>query len=267
MQSWLTGYTVYYNQHHRQTGHLLQGRYGAKLVEGDKYLLALSRYVHLNPARVADMQEQELKVRLQHLRQYTWSSYRAYIGKTKTPEWLTPEPILAEVGGQSQKTCLAYQHYVEAGLAESDKEFEKLMKSPDPVLGSEEFKTRVQELADEKKKNLKRPEDAEFRLEKDELSVEEILQKGTEYFGWQAKELPIRRRGDASKALAAKLLCKFSKLSNRQIAPFLGLRSGAAVGWQKRQAEKILKNDPKLQSQWTALVDNLDQIGKRHALA
>jgi hypothetical protein len=44
-----TGYTVYYNQRHRESGHLMQGRYGAKTVEGDDYLLALARYVHLNP--------------------------------------------------------------------------------------------------------------------------------------------------------------------------------------------------------------------------
>jgi hypothetical protein len=30
----------------------LDGRYKAKLVDGDKYLLALTRYVHLNPVCV-----------------------------------------------------------------------------------------------------------------------------------------------------------------------------------------------------------------------
>jgi putative transposase len=59
MQSVLTGYTVSYNLRHRRCGHLFQGRYGARLVAGDDYLLKLSRYVHLNPVngegeRVAD---------------------------------------------------------------------------------------------------------------------------------------------------------------------------------------------------------------------
>ena len=39
MQSLLTGYTVYYNLRHKNCGHLFQGRYGAKLVAGDEYLL------------------------------------------------------------------------------------------------------------------------------------------------------------------------------------------------------------------------------------
>ena len=38
-------------------GHLFDGRYKAKLVEGDSYLLSLSRYVHLNPVRVGDLKD------------------------------------------------------------------------------------------------------------------------------------------------------------------------------------------------------------------
>ncbi len=44
MQSLSTAYTVYYNLRHGRHGHLLDGRFKAKLVEGDSYLLALSRY-------------------------------------------------------------------------------------------------------------------------------------------------------------------------------------------------------------------------------
>ena len=44
MQSLTTAYTVYYNLRHSRHGHVFDGRYKAKLVEGDDYLLALSRY-------------------------------------------------------------------------------------------------------------------------------------------------------------------------------------------------------------------------------
>ncbi|MDA3927297.1 MAG: hypothetical protein PF904_21715 [Kiritimatiellae bacterium] len=49
MQSLITGYTVYFNLKNKHCGYLFQGRFGAKLVEGDFYLLSLTRYVHLNP--------------------------------------------------------------------------------------------------------------------------------------------------------------------------------------------------------------------------
>jgi len=44
-------YTQRFNQRHRRVGHLLQRRYKAILVEKDNYLLALCRYVVLNPVR------------------------------------------------------------------------------------------------------------------------------------------------------------------------------------------------------------------------
>ena len=45
----LTAYAVYFNRRHHRVGHLTRGRYTARLVEGNDYLLKLSRYIHLNP--------------------------------------------------------------------------------------------------------------------------------------------------------------------------------------------------------------------------
>ena len=50
-----TAYTIYFNRRHRRSGHLMQGRYTARLVERDAYLLRLSRYAHLNPVFTAAM--------------------------------------------------------------------------------------------------------------------------------------------------------------------------------------------------------------------
>jgi REP element-mobilizing transposase RayT len=52
-----TAYTVYFNRRHERCGHLMQGRYGARLVEKDAYALRLSRYVHLNPVFTAAARE------------------------------------------------------------------------------------------------------------------------------------------------------------------------------------------------------------------
>lgn len=266
MQSFLTGYTVYYNQRHKQSGHLFHGRYGAKLVEGDRYLLALSRYVHLNPAHIETMQGKDLKTRVQYVRDYNWSSYRAYIGMTPLPVWLTNSPIMNGLSMASgRQACAAYRRYVEGGLAETDEEFEKLMKSSGPALGSDDFRNQIQSMADEKQKHLKHPEDAEFRWEQKNLSTNKILQKGAECFGWQTKEMQRRSRGELAKTLAAKLLGKYSGLTNREIAPLLGLRSGAAVAWQRRRAEEVLNGNSKLLQKWNRLIRLLDQDSKEPA--
>jgi hypothetical protein len=70
MQSLSTAYTVYYNLRHKRHGHLLDGRYKSKLVDGDKYLLALTRYVHLNPVRIATLKGRQIKEKIRYLRQY-----------------------------------------------------------------------------------------------------------------------------------------------------------------------------------------------------
>ena len=52
-----TAYTTYFNLRHGQSGHLTEGRYGAKAVEGDEYLLKLARYVQLNPVFVEMLED------------------------------------------------------------------------------------------------------------------------------------------------------------------------------------------------------------------
>lgn len=68
------GYAAYFNARHNKKGHLFQGRFKAYLVEKDHYLLELSRYIHLNPVRAGLVSMPE---------DYSWSSYRAYIGYKK----------------------------------------------------------------------------------------------------------------------------------------------------------------------------------------
>ena len=63
-------YTTYFNRRAKRSGHLFQGRYKAILIEHDRYLLELSRYVHLNPVRAGLTQLPE---------DYPYSSYSSYV--------------------------------------------------------------------------------------------------------------------------------------------------------------------------------------------
>ena len=120
MQSLSTAYTVYYNLRHGRHGHLLDGRYKAKLVEGDDYLLALSRYVHLNPVCVGSMKNKPIEERIKALRAHPWSSYPSYIGLRKAFDFVEYGPLLAEMSGKRREWPKRYREFVESGLAESD---------------------------------------------------------------------------------------------------------------------------------------------------
>jgi len=120
------------NRRHKRTGHLLQGRYKAILVDKDAYLLELSRYVVLNPvrARMADA-----------VSDWPWSSYRATAGLYTMPDWLHANYLLSQFSRQRKSAIKRYAHFVEDGLRE-ESPLKKI--SAQIFLGDESFVEEMQ---------------------------------------------------------------------------------------------------------------------------
>lgn len=64
-----TTYAMYINKHHKQVGHLFQGRFKQKIVQTDEYLAKLMAYIHLNPVEGGIVYSP---------RDYPWSSCAEY---------------------------------------------------------------------------------------------------------------------------------------------------------------------------------------------
>ncbi len=109
-----TAYTVYFNRRHRESGHLMQGRFGASVVDEDGYILKLSRYVHLNPVFIKAYKSKPVHERVQMLRNYRWSSYRSYIGRSKRLDFVEYSPILDMIEQIKKKHG---QHRVNPGIS------------------------------------------------------------------------------------------------------------------------------------------------------
>jgi REP-associated tyrosine transposase len=125
-------YTQTFNRTHQRVGHLFQGRYKAILVEKDSYLLEIIRYVLLNPVR-ANMTKTA--------GQYQWSSYRAMIGKTTTPEWLERDWILGHYGKRLSLAQKQFIKYIQDG-ANQPPIWEQLRQQL--YLGDEQFVNSLQ---------------------------------------------------------------------------------------------------------------------------
>ena len=130
---WLNvSYSAWFNRRHGEVGHLFQGRFKAIVVEPRSWGLRLTQYVHLNPVRTArwglsksqqqqrrrgltteDISPEKAQKRLQQLRQYAWSSYRAYLGLESIPAWLSMGPVLAMTGEKAKRQQSFYLQYVE----------------------------------------------------------------------------------------------------------------------------------------------------------
>lgn len=125
-------YTQTNNRRHKRVGHLFQGRFKAILVDGDSYLLELSRYVVLNPVRAGMVKSPGA---------WPWSSYRASMGRVEAPAWLAVDGLLAQFAKRRSLAQERYAQFVSAGMKE---------KSPwdnlkgQVFLGDEQFVERMQ---------------------------------------------------------------------------------------------------------------------------
>ena len=70
MQRLCTAYATYARSQHRRRGRQFHGRFQAKLVQGDGYLRAVSRYMHLLPVKTAAGRRLDRRARLRLLKSY-----------------------------------------------------------------------------------------------------------------------------------------------------------------------------------------------------
>ena len=160
---WLNvSYSVWFNRRHRRVGHLFQGRFKAILVEPEVWGLELSRYVHLNPVRLGELglgkesrrrqrlgvdekpEPGEVRERVERLRSYRWSSYRAYAGLATEPRWLEVKTVLKGIGkGSLAERRKAYRQHVEIALREGLRASPWEALEAQMVLGAKSFVERI----------------------------------------------------------------------------------------------------------------------------
>jgi putative transposase len=111
MRRLLTWYAVYFNRRHRRTGHLFENRYKSILCDEENYLLALVRYIHLNPLRAKIIQTVE------ELERYPWSGHRAIIGKVAYA-WMDRGTVLSRFARAKEKAIREYRRFVQEGMGD-----------------------------------------------------------------------------------------------------------------------------------------------------
>lgn len=100
-------YSQHFNRRHCLVGHLFQGRYKAILVQKENYLLALIRYIVLNPIRARMVSSLEA---------WRWSSHHYYIDEEPPPCWLETDWLLGQFSAKRNDAVAAYYRFVLAGM-------------------------------------------------------------------------------------------------------------------------------------------------------
>jgi|KBSSwiStaDraftv2_1062776.scaffolds.fasta_scaffold02332_24 REP element-mobilizing transposase RayT len=230
-----SSYAEWFNRRHDRVGHLFQGRYKAFLVQEDRRLHALVRYIHLNPvkARIADRASD-----------YPWSSDR-FLRRGRGPEWLDVDHLLSLLDETRRSAVRRYVDLVDG--PSGDASYDPGHAIDQAVIGDEDFAlTQWEAAASSQPKPRSR-----------EVSLDRVLDAVARECGLTLDELRSGRRGGkyaAARCLAvyvARLLCG---ASIRRVALRLG-RDDSSFVRPLAELERRLDSDQALRT-W------LDRVAK-----
>jgi putative transposase len=235
-------YTSWFNYHHRTYGHLYQGRYKAILVDADDYLLELSRYVHLNPVRVAVLKKTGYDKLWNQLRKHRWSSLLGYIDKRRAADFVEYDMTLEMIGGRS-----SYQRFLKNGLRYGVEDLYANLQHQ-MILGDDEF------LAHVKSKHL---EEASLReqpmyrgLIAKVIPPKIIMSKVAGALNVQVESLSVRLGNGENRGIVAELLYRYSALSQKEIGRLLGGINYTAVSMLRHRVKKAMRNETRIREKY-----------------
>jgi putative transposase len=201
-------YSQWFNWHHKRSGHLFEGRFKSVLVQKERHLLELARYVVLNPVRAG---------LAAGAGDWRWSNYRATAGRGTAPPWLAVDWTLAQFARSRYTAREAYRRFVAAGK-ESGEKIEALEKKP--YVGDRRFLKRVERMLAGKPVGDEIPR--RYRRE-GEAHLQRIEQAVAREWRFSVEAL-ARRRGGEDKKAAIYLAKKLTRLSGRQIGEAFGVK-------------------------------------------
>ena len=96
----------YVNRRHDRVGHVFQARYRSILIEKETYLLAVCRYIVLNPARAGICRQPG---------DFHWSSYRETAGLVTRGAYVSSDLLLSHFAPQTPLARRRYREFVALG--------------------------------------------------------------------------------------------------------------------------------------------------------
>lgn len=126
-----SNYVAAFNGRHRRTGTLWEGRFKSCPVACDRYLLAVHRYIELNPIRAALVDKPE---------DYVWSSARGNLG-VRDDALVTTHPVFQSLASDPQ----GYRQWLDAGVDEAELAGIRLHIRQERALGDRRFQAMLEQ--------------------------------------------------------------------------------------------------------------------------
>ncbi len=218
-------YTQKLNRQEKTKGSIFRGRYKSILIDSMLYLLHVGRRIHMTP--------QEAKI-VEDISEYLWSSYRNYIGISKTPKWLKTQntlDMLGEFGGKYDQFMSSEENPTVAGFYTK--------KRLGNILGDENFIKKVKGLsAIESIKPLKKNVTA--------ITSKRICKVVAEELGIELKDVYASRRGDTNIArlMAIYLHHVHAQYGQGEIAKAFKFKQAGSVGSSVYRYKNLRRSYP-----------------------
>ncbi len=230
---WLNGkYAQYFNRRYDRAGHLFQGRFGAFMIEKERYFLEVLRYVVLNPVRAGMVTRPE---------DDSWTSFPATAGDGPAPDWLAVDRVLMNFGGNSAIARDRYRNFVHEGIGAARPWADLIGQI---YLGKGEWVEGVREKVESAPRSDEYP-----RVQRDlgVLTMTDVI--GAVSKAMNLDEDAIRRgRGGAGRMLCAWIATRDGQVRLREIAASLHLRSAGHVTNLVKSCEQALDRDQSLRA-------------------
>lgn len=259
MQTLNTAYAMYFRYKHKRPGHCWQGRYGAQLVQGDDYILKLTRYIHLNPVKVKGWSDRPREEVLRHLNEWNWSSYPGYAGIGASEgrvdyKWL--ELMGRTTAGRRRK---AYREYSETMVSARDEKFLEDIGASRYAVGDESYREEVKH--EIKGKLLERAVKGDVKWPEDNLpGIEAVEQVVLAEFGISRGDLHSHGgHAGAAKSLAVELSCQFSGKTQREVGKYYGYTGDGGVSKQRKRLALKMSADKELSVRFNKLTRSLSK--------
>jgi len=128
-------YVPWFNHKYERTGGLFEGRFRTSLIDSDRYFMTCSRYIELNPVRAQLSMAPE---------NYPWSSYAHHAG-IRLDTLVSDHTLFWNLGNTPFQREAAYIDMVRQGLTREEVEFITIAILRNHPLGSDSFKTELEQ--------------------------------------------------------------------------------------------------------------------------
>ncbi len=259
MRHFNISYTSAFNKKHDRVGHLYQGRYKALLIDADNYLLAVSRYVHLNPFRGKNLSDQKFDQKWKTLSDSKSTSLPGYLSIRKRVEFVDYQIILDCMGGDNQRGRRNYRRFIQQGLSREMDNPLQLGKG-NGIVGESDFVQRVKEQFISKGKSQR--EIPALRALSRKLEPEELIHHFASYSGKGKDEICRRGKKSVERAMLMELLYRFCHITQPVIGELVGGIDYSAVSQARKRLQLQLEREPKLKKRFIKLSDRLSHLSR-----